>query len=810
MYAEVKFLPKVEYVPSDPSASSQYHLSKIDAYTAWDIHKGDTNTIIGIVDTGTDLDHPDLVANLKINYADPVNGIDDDNDGYIDNFQGWDLGESDNTPETNANSHGSHVAGCAAAVTDNAIGVAAPGFYCKYLPVKIADASGALTKAYEGIVYAADHGCQVINNSWGGEGGSSFGQNTIDYATFNKNSLVVCAVGNNNSNVLFYPAAFNNAFGIAATTSNDIRSVFSNYGTYVDVCAPGTNILATQSNNTYSTQSGTSMASPIAAGCAAVVKSYFPSYSALQVGEQLRVTADNIYGVIGNGSFANMLGTGRINFLNALTLTSPSIRMSNRVVTDNNDNIFIVNDSLYITADFTNFLDPTVNLLATLSVTSPYVTMIDGSTTLGAIPTMGVANNLADPYVVKINSNAPQNIVLTFKVTYQDGLYNDFEIFYVTINVDYLNITINDVKTTNSSKGRICYNNTGQAEGLGFNYNSQGTLTYENGLMIGTANSVSDNVRGNPAGVTDDDFLPVVTIQKNEPGVWSDFDTYGKFNDNLNSSLLGVLVDYRSMSWTSSPFSKFHIFEYTIHNNGNSALNNLYAGIFSDWDIQTFANNKADEDVSLKMGYVYCTDANGLYAGTKVLTPSPFIHYAIDNITGGSGGLDLSNGFSSTEKFSSLSTSRATAGGAGTGNDVIDVVSTGPFTLSPGDSVVVAFALIAGDELSDLTSSAAQAQIKYDLVTALHENDPSGIYTSNAYPNPSNGFITIPIYLQKAGALSIDVYDSMGKLISTVALGYRSAGEQQVQMDLSTLSVGLYHYRLYNEYGSVGSSIQKN
>jgi serine protease len=808
MYAEVKYLPKVEYIPSDPSASSQYHLAKIDAYTAWDVHKGDTNTVIGIIDTGTDLDHPDLAANLKINYADPVNGVDDDNDGYVDNFQGWDLGENDNIPETNANSHGSHVAGCAAAVTDNGIGVASPGFYCKYLPVKIANASGSLTQAYEGIVYAADHGCQIINNSWGGEGGSSFGQNTVDYATFNKNSLVICAAGNNSSSTFFYPAAYNNVLCIAATGATDAKAGFSNYGAYVDVCAPGNNILAAQSNNTYASQSGTSMASPVAAGCAAVVKSYFPAYNALQVGEQLRVTADNIYGVTGNSGFQNMLGTGRINFLNALTLTSPSVRMSNRVIVDNNDNILVANDTMRITGNFTNYLDPTTNLLATLTVISPYVTIIDGTTTLGAIPTLGVTNNNPDPFTVRINPNAPKNVLVTFKVTYQDGTYNDFEIFQVIINVDYLNITINDVFTTNSSKGRLCYNGTGQTEGLGFDYNSQGTVTYENGLMIGTSNSVSDNVRG--ASGTDDDFLPVVSIQKNDPGVWSDFDTYGRFNDNSNGTPLGLLVNYRSMSWSSTPFSKFHIFEYNIRNNGNNTLNNLYAGIFSDWDIQTFANNKADEDVALKMGYVWCTDANGLYAGTKVLTPGPFKHYAIDNITGGGGGLDLSNGFDNAEKYTSLSTNRATAGGAGTGNDVIDIVSTGPFTLAPGDSVVVAFALIAGSEINDLTASAAQAQIKYNLVTSIAENNPSGIFTANAYPNPSNGFITIPLYLQNSGTLTIEVYDSMGKLISSTLLGNRNSGEQQIQMDLSTLSSGLYHYRLLNDKGSVGGTVQKN
>ena len=168
--------------------------------------------MIGIIDTGTDPDHPDLAANLKHNYADPINGLDDDGDGYVDNFNGWDLGESDNDATVNANTHGSHVSGCAAAVTDNGVGVASPGFNCKFLPVKISNAGGTLTMGYEGIVYAADHGCNVINCSWGGGGGGALGQNAIDYATINKDALVVCAAGNNSSNQTFYPAAYNYVF----------------------------------------------------------------------------------------------------------------------------------------------------------------------------------------------------------------------------------------------------------------------------------------------------------------------------------------------------------------------------------------------------------------------------------------------------------------------------------------------------------------------------------------------------------------------------------------------------------------------
>ena len=259
-YAEPKYLPKLLFTPNDPTIGNQYFLGKIQAYAAWDIQQGDTNVVIGITDTGSDLDHPDLEPNLKYNYADPIDGIDNDGDGYTDNFRGWDLGENDNNASVGASNHGSHVSGCAASTTNNGSGVAAPGFNCKYLPVKIANASGALTEAYEGITYAADAGCQIINCSWGGGGGGSFGQDVIDYATINHNALVIAAAGNDNSSLAFYPASYNFVLSVASTSNSDAKSSFSNYGANIDVCAPGSNIYAAMSNNAYGYMSGTSMA----------------------------------------------------------------------------------------------------------------------------------------------------------------------------------------------------------------------------------------------------------------------------------------------------------------------------------------------------------------------------------------------------------------------------------------------------------------------------------------------------------------------------------------------------------------------
>ena len=810
LYAEPKFLPRTQFNPNDPQIASQYFLTNIQAYNAWNVNQGDTNVVIGITDTGTDMDHPDLAPNIKHNYADPINGVDDDNDGYIDNFSGWDVGENDNYPQVGASSHGSHVSGCAAAVTNNGIGVSSPGYKCKFLPVKIANASGSLTGAYEGIKYAASHGCQIINCSWGGGGGSQFSQDIINYATINNNSLVVVAAGNNGNSLPFYPAAFDNVLSVAATTPSDAKASFSNYGPTVDVCAPGSGIFSTIFDNTYSTQSGTSMASPIAAGCAAIVKSFFPLYTARQVGEQLRVTCDNIDAVSGNGPYANQLGTGRVNLYKALTnLNNKSVRMENIQVNDSNDNILVIGDTMRIAGEIINYLSPTNNLNITLTSTSPYVTIIDGNTIPGVIATLGTTSNFLDPFVVKINPGTPLNSVINFKLQFTDGIYNDYQYFSLTINVDYLNIEINDVSTSNTSKGRLCFNGDNSTQGLGFDLSQTGNLVYEAGFMVGISGAVSDNVRGATAASIDDDFLAISVIQKNVPSIWSDFDTYGKFNDSKSPNALGVTVSHRSMTWSQAPNNKFHIFEYTIKNTGIIPFNNLYAGIFADWDIQNYSNNKVNEDPSLKMGYAYCTDAGGVYAGIKLLTNGGFTHYAVDNLAGGAGGLDLSNGYDDAEKFTSLSINRATAGGISTGNDVIDIVGSGPFNLSPGDSITVAFAMIAGQELLDLQSGAQQAQIKYDLATAVKENEGSSIVSANPFPNPAKDKFTIPFFLKDKATINLDLYDATGRLVLNRSLGSLGKGEQQIQVPLTGLQNGIYHYRIYSSTDQVSGVIQK-
>ena len=180
IYAEPRYIHYETITPNDPYYSNQWHLPVIDANLAWNTSQGDTNVIIAIVDDAIDLDHEDLAANIFVNWAEynGTAGLDDDFNGYVDDINGWDFSENDNDPNPviGSQDHGTHVAGCASAVTDNGIGVAAPGWKCKILPLKFSnDQNGALSgDAAAAIIYAADMGATVTNNSYGGGGYSNY------------------------------------------------------------------------------------------------------------------------------------------------------------------------------------------------------------------------------------------------------------------------------------------------------------------------------------------------------------------------------------------------------------------------------------------------------------------------------------------------------------------------------------------------------------------------------------------------------------------------------------------------------------
>lgn len=318
-YVEKVPILKPTIVPNDPSYSTQWHLEKIGAAAAWNQFSTGGTAVIAIVDDAVDRDHPDLAPNLWVNPGEiPGNGIDDDGNGYIDDVNGWDLGSNDNNPNPPSPSfrHGTHVGGIASAATNNGVGIAGIGFSAKLMCIKATTQANYITHGYQGIIYAADNGADIINCSWGGTSSSVTGQNIINYAV-QSGAIVVAAAGNDNTEVKFYPASYEGVVSVAATRDNDLKASFSNYGTSITVSAPGSNIYSTLPGGDYGYLSGTSMASPLVAGLLGLMRSFHPGMPASELINCLKSTSVPIDEL--NPTYTSKLGVGRIDAAAAMT-----------------------------------------------------------------------------------------------------------------------------------------------------------------------------------------------------------------------------------------------------------------------------------------------------------------------------------------------------------------------------------------------------------------------------------------------------------------------------------------------------------
>jgi subtilisin family serine protease len=292
------------FTPNDPMYGLQWGLTKINCPAAWDRTKGSPSVIVAVVDSGVDLNHPDLQANLLSGW-DAVDLV------GVSPKPGWhfegDFLTRDNNPQDEVG-HGTHVAGIIAALTNNNVGVAGVASNCKILPVKVLarmvrNTDGAVTGTgtsvdiATGIRYAADNGAHIINLSLGGYGDEFVERDAVAYAV-GKGCLVVAAMNNHDIGTPSYPAAYPDVVAVGAINQSEQRCTIantgswgSNYGPHIDLVAPGRAIRSTVWDNAYDSYDGTSMAAPHVAGVAALLKSCKSSLSAVQIAQYLRNTA---------------------------------------------------------------------------------------------------------------------------------------------------------------------------------------------------------------------------------------------------------------------------------------------------------------------------------------------------------------------------------------------------------------------------------------------------------------------------------------------------------------------------------------
>ncbi|MEY4630402.1 MAG: hypothetical protein RIQ81_522 [Pseudomonadota bacterium] len=346
LYVEANTIIRMDAkFPNDPNFAQLYGMhndgstggtanADINAPEAWEVSTGSKNVVVGVIDTGIDYTHPDIAPNYWTNPGETgtdsegrdkqTNGVDDDNNGYVDDFRGWDFVNNDNDPMDD-NSHGTHCAGTIGGKGNDGVGVVGVNWDVSLVGIKFLSGggSGTLEDAVKAIEYGTKIGVQLTSNSWGGGGFSDTMAAAIAEAQ-SKNILFVAAAGNSsadNDSDPHYPSSYDhdNVIAVAATDNKDGMAYFSCFGsTSVDLGAPGVDILSSiPEGHGYTKYSGTSMATPHVAGAAALVKSAFPELNAAQVKARLLNGVDQVQSLQGKTTTG-----GRLNLENSLEVDS--------------------------------------------------------------------------------------------------------------------------------------------------------------------------------------------------------------------------------------------------------------------------------------------------------------------------------------------------------------------------------------------------------------------------------------------------------------------------------------------------------
>jgi subtilisin family serine protease len=380
-FIEPNYLGRILYTPTnDPLYHNQWAHQKTQAQDGWDIERGETSVIVAVADTGVYYGHTDLAANIWTDasgypgrdYVD-INTQAYVNDGYIliasEDYTNIDHDPSDYT------GHGTHCAGIIAAVEGNSAGVVGVTHHCRIMPVRC---GFSIIDPYYGEVgmleyddialavrYAADNGADIISMSFGGPSSSTV-KNALDYAYYDRGVLLVASAGNSNSSSRSYPAGHSNVIAVAATAEDDTKAYYSNYGSWVDIAAPGgdhykdTKILSTVPTwgtlghpSGYAYLQGTSMSCPYVSGLAALIMSRYPSYTLNEVATCIYDGADDIS--------SSGMGAGRVNVYNSLSSGSPPDLVA-EIDDPQNDSEVIQSVSVVGTATSNNFTHYTVEI----------------------------------------------------------------------------------------------------------------------------------------------------------------------------------------------------------------------------------------------------------------------------------------------------------------------------------------------------------------------------------------------------------------------------------------------------------------
>jgi hypothetical protein len=455
LHVDLEPLPDVPFVPSDPFVSSDgahwseaswgqaypdlWGIRRTRTVEGWNVFDEDGSgvfesaerrpgegIVVAVIDSGLDRHHPEIAQNVWRNPGEiPDNGIDDDDNGYVDDVSGWDFANGDADP-SDGHGHGTHVAGTVAARTDDGFGVVGVAPWATIMPIKgLSDAGeGTVAGLASAVRYAADMGADVISNSWGGLGFSATLEAAFDYAAA-LGAIPVASAGNSNVDAASaQPAGFDSVMAVAALGPDDTKASFSNFGGTIEISAPGLDILSLNANgganlianarpelvvsSEHLRLSGTSMACPHVSGALAVLLSRYPDDPPAEIRGRLRAGAESVDAA--NPDFAGRLGSGRLDLEQALVIAPRPLIDLTGLETGR----LIPGEEAPLSIRLVNRWRSVGPVTAVLRAGSPFASVLEGVADLGDLTAGETVGNEDEPFRVSLDAATPVGEDLPF------------------------------------------------------------------------------------------------------------------------------------------------------------------------------------------------------------------------------------------------------------------------------------------------------------------------------------------------------------------------------------------------------------
>ena len=795
-------------------------LRTIGADKMWQMGYTGAGRLIASFDTGVDGTHPALAGSWRGNthshaesWFDPV---------YQNDYPTWDN-------QLSVGSHGTSTMGIMVGKDDVAGDTVGVAFGAEWISARVVDIPGA--NYLQAFQWAADPDGDpntiedvpdVLNNSWG------FKQENIDcsdlfWAPIDNlealGTVVIFACGNEgpNAGTIRNPAnratTELNTFSVGATDSLGIQiwlqssrgpSDCDGVSIKPEMVAPGSQIWTTvPAPSYYGARSGTSFAAPHVSGAVALLRQYNPNATV----DQIKTALINSAVDIAPPGPDDTTGYGLINIPAALALIPPNDQV-NIFVRTVEHNPISSGMEIPITVTLKNSGIGTLNVAAQLLNAESGITIQEGSSVFGDLALGESASNAGDPFILQFSNdiiNGTQLFVdlnITATAGYEKTVRLFFKVGEALVKSTY-NHQSDSLRFTVANFGSygLAPSSALPGNGLGFLYPVNGLNNlYQAGVLIGNSPlGVSDGITNTIFSV-DADFrvAPGGNLQVYSGGVLGDHETYSRFDDGYAYKPLGITVEQRTASFNGPADANYVIMEYTVINDQDTAISNIYVGMYFDWDFPpNSGQDRTGYDEANQLGYMWHNN-QAQYRGTSVLNDEGLsTFWAIANSQ------VIYDGVTEAEKFDMLT--HATVPTANFASDQSYSIATGPFTLGPGESDTAAFAIIASGSAQELGLLAQRAKSMYRQATPVEDDGgvilPRAFQLEQNFPNPFNPVTQIQFSLKRAELVRLEVFNALGQRVAVLLDEHRPAGAHTVfwngtDDEDQPVATGIYFYKL--------------